>query len=212
MRTVNSSGSRWNREVPPTPFPIVDRALAGHPGALVMVSKTDPDLKFMATLRASGDWLSAVAVAAAHKMSWYGVAFALRRLAERGLVEEDVICVAGKQRSQEMTRVYRARPLPGQNRRVTDNLPAWLAPQAVVMIGDSTMIEGEAGMRRWEQQDADRRKPHPMRRRSDVPEIERRTRTGRYPATLAWRCAAVLWTRMAVELAVVGTKKKPPRR
>lgn len=188
------------------PLPEARSALQGPPDAFQMASKADGDLKFLATLRASGEWLSAVAVAAVHRVSWYSVAFSLRRLAERGLVEEDVLCVAGKQRSQEMTRVYRARPLPGHNRRVTDHLPAWLAPQAVVMIGESTMIEGVAGMRRWEQQDADRRKPHPMRRKSDVPEVERRQTGGRrFPATLAWRCAQVLWAKLTDE-------KKPPGR
>lgn len=148
------------------------------------------DQRFLGTLQRVGGWLSAVQVAAAHRMSWYSVAFALRRLAEQHLVEEDVVAIEGKQRSKESSRVYRARPAPGEHRRVSD-LPAWLAPQAVVSMGVPEMIDGSCSMRRWN--DEDRPRVNLGRRRTDGEGRETATRTRAYPATLAWRAAKVLW-------------------
>ena len=109
-----------------------------------------PDKAYLATLRRHKGWMSAREVAREHGVSWYTVAFVLRRLAEAGKVEEDVLSVVGSARTVEHTRVYRARPEQGQVRRVKTGLPAWLAPQAIAAIGQGRRVEGSAGMRRWD--------------------------------------------------------------
>ena len=118
------------------------------------VAETQPaedaqDRVHLDVLRADGGWMSARDVAARGGSAWHVVSFALRRLTEAGLVEEDVVDQAGRARSVEHQRVYRARPHKGWVRRVETTLPGWLAPQAVIPTGVSRMVMGSAGMQRW---------------------------------------------------------------
>ena len=108
----------------------------------------------LAALRTSSAWMSAREVAAIVGLSWQIVSFALRRLAEEMQVEEDVVDQAGRSRSVEHQRVYRARPGAGWVRRVETTLPGWLAPQAVIPTGVSRMVMGAAGVRRWQDGEA----------------------------------------------------------
>lgn len=101
-------------------------------------------------------WMSAADVAKEHQVGRAVVAFALRRLCEGGQVEEMVVDVAGSTRN-EHSRLYRARPKPGEHRRVSD-LPAWLSPQAVVSMGESRMVKGSASMTRWVVEDDEKDK------------------------------------------------------
>jgi DNA-binding transcriptional ArsR family regulator len=163
-------------------------------GASVTAGKLAPaDERLLQVLtRAPESWMSAAQVAKACGKTWYTVSFSLRRLTERGLVEEDVISRRGTARSVEHTRVYRVRPLAGESRRVS-TLPAWLAPQAVVAIGFSTMVEGVAAIRdeRRDRRDPERPAPrlHPNRRFTDEPKL----------AAFALRAARLLWARLERE-------------
>jgi DNA-binding transcriptional ArsR family regulator len=107
------------------------------------------DMAHLGVLRSDGGWMSAREVATRSGAAWHVVSFALRRLTEAGLVEEDVVDQAGRARSVEHQRVYRARPHKGWVRRVETTLPGWLAPQAVIPTGVSRMVMGSAGMQRW---------------------------------------------------------------
>lgn len=104
----------------------------------------------LATLRAMVGWVSAAEIAALHGLSWHPVSFALRRMIDRGEVEDQVIDLPGKARSVEHSRVYRSRPQAGESRLVADGWPAWLAPQAVAAVGEPHMVRGQVGIRLWE--------------------------------------------------------------
>jgi len=54
-----------------------------------------------------GEWLGAVAVAESLHVPWRPLAFALRRLAKRGIVFERIVEVRGTARCTEQTRRYR---------------------------------------------------------------------------------------------------------
>ncbi len=66
------------------------------------------ELKVMVTLMGTEKaWLRAQEVASWVNLPWRQVAFALRRLAKRGYVEQRVVSYRGKHRSQEYTTEYR---------------------------------------------------------------------------------------------------------
>lgn len=54
-----------------------------------------------------GEWVGAVDLGAELSVPWRRLAFALRRLAKRGLVREQVFLVRGTHRSKEEVRRYR---------------------------------------------------------------------------------------------------------
>jgi hypothetical protein len=123
-----------------------------HPGAKLRGRQT-PDAAYVDTLRRHGGWMSAREVASAHGHSWYVVSHALRRQAEAMLLEEDVIEVVGVKRIREHRRIYRARPVAGEFRRVETLLPGWLAPQGIAAVGVARLVEGRAGIRRWDEEE-----------------------------------------------------------
>jgi DNA-binding transcriptional ArsR family regulator len=171
-------------------------------GASVTAGKLAPaDERLLQVLtRAPESWMSAAQVAKACGKTWYTVSFSLRRLTERGLVEEDVISRRGTARSVEHTRVYRVRPLAGESRRVS-TLPAWLAPQAVVAIGFSTMVEGVAAIR---DERRDRRDPErPAAEAAPEPALHRRAQ--------ARGVRAACGTAPLGAAGARGEKKCPPR-
>lgn len=115
------------------------------------------DLSLLETLRrhSADGWMSAMAVSLEHGMSVYSVQFALRRMASKGLVEEDIVKVVGKARPIEHTRMYRARPQPGEARKIAGGLPSWMAPQAVVDLGERRVVLGRSGIRSWDPDEDD---------------------------------------------------------
>lgn len=115
----------------------------------VLRGRVCPDPRYVETLRAGGDWMTARSVAAAHGHSVNVAAHALRRLAELGAIEEDVRDVTGTARSVEHMRVYRARAPAGGTRLIPTLLPGWLEPQGVATVGELRRIDGRAGMKRW---------------------------------------------------------------
>jgi hypothetical protein len=137
---------RQERPVPAEPEVVAMRGLRGRQ----LVDKDYYDV-----LAQNDSWMSAQDVSRQLGVSWYICSFGLRRMVEGGTVEEDVIDVAGAARSAEHSRVYRARPLPGESRRVESDLPAWMAPQAVVNCGVARRINGTAGMLRWDRSESD---------------------------------------------------------
>lgn len=62
--------------------------------------------------RARGEWLGAIEVAEIAEIPWRKIAFALRRLVAKGLVEERIVTYKGDHRSKEETRLYRVREAP----------------------------------------------------------------------------------------------------
>lgn len=67
------------------------------------------ELRVLAAVMSLPDeWQRAQEVASAVAMPWRKVAFALRRLAQRGYVEQEVVTYRGKHRTKEYTTRYRA--------------------------------------------------------------------------------------------------------
>lgn len=67
-------------------------------------------LAYATLLDHPGEWVGAVELADSIRYKYRPLAFALRRLARKGLVEEKVVWVRGTARSKEMTRRYRRWP------------------------------------------------------------------------------------------------------
>ena len=102
----------------------------------------------VATVDVAGMWISARDVAAAHKVSPQSVSQLLGRLADQGMIESEVITLHGTARTVEHTLRYRSRQRPGEVRLTKTDLPAWLAPRAIVEFGEPRLIAGMAGFRR----------------------------------------------------------------
>lgn len=101
--------------------------------------------------RARGRWMTAGEIT--HQLglsSWGPVAQALLAMAERGLVDREVVDVRkgkGSARANEQSRVYRWRPqAQGQVLLIATAMPAWLAPQGIVQLGESRRVYGRAGI------------------------------------------------------------------
>jgi hypothetical protein len=101
----------------------------------------------LSNLIACRDWCTAKELADRTQMSAASVAHRLALLVFDGSVESEVVEVAGKARTVEQTKRYRARPLPGERRQIEGTLPAWLAPQHIVEFGVRRQVNGISGMR-----------------------------------------------------------------
>lgn len=104
-----------------------------------------------AVLARSRGWLTSQEVAEriGRGCSWYALSFVLRSMADRGDISqevEDVKKPAGAARTIEQTRRYRWRPKEGQVLRMKHGLPAWMAPQAIVPVGEPRRVLGRCGM------------------------------------------------------------------
>lgn len=82
-------------------------------------------------------WKGAVEAGTELGLPYRPLAFAMRRLAAAGVIEEDVVVVRGKHRSKETTRRYRYRTL---------FLPAWL-PVVVARPVKGRRVRGYASVR-----------------------------------------------------------------
>jgi DNA-binding transcriptional ArsR family regulator len=108
--------------------------------------------QFLLALKANGGWMSPHAVAAACGSTWQTVSHWLTRMVDAGMVEREVVDHPGSARSLEQHKRYRSRPDQGEVRRVNQTLPAWLAPQAIVAIGELRRVDGAAGLRRGDEE------------------------------------------------------------
>lgn len=83
------------------------------------------------------EWRGAVEAGAELGVPYRPLAFAMRRLAAAGVIEEELIFVRGKHRSKETTRRYRYRTL---------FLPSWL-PVVVAQPAHGRRVRGYASVR-----------------------------------------------------------------
>jgi hypothetical protein len=107
--------------------------------------------QYLDVLREDGGWMSAAEVGARCGVAWQKVIFWLNKQAELGLLEWVVVDHPGSARTIEQSKLFRSRPMQGEIKRVETTLPAWLAPQAIVAIGELRRVDGTAGMRRTRQ-------------------------------------------------------------
>ncbi len=82
-------------------------------------------LAYVALLCCDEEWIGAVQLADSMGYRYRPLAFALRRLVQRGVVEETVVPVRGKARATETQRRYRVAAPVSQPQDVFDVISGW---------------------------------------------------------------------------------------